>query len=368
MYNTKPTPLPPQVEKSLERMALWSMVPLSTGTDESPPPPSILETKFQPYTKTYSNITNNMNAIVSFDQEKKKSEYLPPFKCYPHHTTDFNYGYHDSNIGAPDPCTYTPNYGAVLPSTPIHKIPKPSSHLAAKHYSSSADVIAAFQRDMRDFELNEVDMPEFCSRQDVQPPENHVPSITLPTTEKIERVFLPPGAHIDPADPPEYVPPPVTVFDLQTDRTNLFKEDSGRYYKRAVEQSDKLRKRTITADLGPREIPTPYKNKRVEFLDSLKNERSDFMNEIKQAKTPKKRTVKPKKQDKRPKSTFDRMRPRDFYGFPGQGEVTGEPKIPIDPVESYKKTIPRVRTIKIMPAPPPLNDVDFWTNTTRHHR
>ena len=368
MYNTKPTPLTPQVEKSLERMALWSMVPLNTGTEESPPPPSILETKFEPYTKTYSNITNNMNAIISFDQERKKREYLPPFKCYPHHITEFNTGYHDKNIGAPDPCTYTPNYSAVQTSTVAHQIRKPRPHTGKKRYSSSADVAAAFQRDMRDFEFTEVDLPDFCSRQGVQPPENHVPSVTLPTTEKIERVFVPPGAHIDPADPPEYVPPPVTVFDLQTNRTDLFKEDSGRYYNRAVEQSDKLRPRSTSTDLGPKRIPTQYKNKRVEFLDSLKQERSDFLTEIKQATTPKKRAIQPKKQDKRPKSTFDRMRPRDFSGFPGQAEVTGELKIPIDPIESYKKTIPRVRTIKIMPAPPPLDDVDFWSNTTRHHR
>ena len=368
MYNTKPTPLNPHVEKSLERMALWSMVPLETGTeDTSPPPPSVLEMKFEPFAKTYSNITHNMDGIMSLDQGRKRHEILQPFTCH-HEKTEYNYGYHEPQTATPDPCTYSPNYNAVKPSSVLHKLPKYKPPHGKQHYSSSADVVAAYQRNMRDFDPKSIDIPDYCSRERVYPPENHVPSITLPTTEKVEREFVSPAAHIAPADPPEYTPPPVTVFDLQTDRKDMFDVDIGRVYNKAVEQRDKLRPRSTSKDLGPKTIKTPSKNKRVEFLDSLKQERFSFMNEIKEATTPKTRTIKKSKQPKRPKSTFDNMRPRDFYGFPGQREVNGEPKIPIDPIESYKKTLPRVKTIKIMPSPPPLSDVEFWTNTTRHHR
>lgn len=214
--------------------------------------------------------------------------------------------------------------------------------------------------------------------------------------------------NIQPADPVPPPPPPVPILARQKnreigllDRLKFFNEtaedgcciagrkaDDGTYkhfnmhnaqvadlalsltrnYPDAASQLDKLKPRTPSLTSIRHQQPrfeSPPKNKRVEFLQKITREQRSTMklltknqsNEdqsqkekcvsvLSQSKS--KRSVKtPAKSKSRPKSAFDLQSSRPKSLFPGMPEPFPGTKYPCDPIESYKKTIPAPKRIKI---------------------
>ena len=376
MFNTKN--YESRVEKSLDRMSLWSTIPLNTGTeDESPPPRSCLDMKFEAFTKTYSDITNAMDGVVALDRKQKKHAVLPPFQCQ-HSKTDYNYGYRSPPDTKPDPCTYNPNFNATLPSTTASKLPKNIVNKPEKNYtetseiqgthdiSSVEDVVTAFQRNIRDFSTSNITLNDkYSSDVDYNPFPVH--TTTLPKNKKRDLTPISETSNVEFYDPPPAPAPPSTDFYTQLDRKELFMTDIGREYPKAVSQLDGLKPRVKVKELGPKlkNTRTPRKMSRVEFLDSLAKERREFISELTDTFSPKTRSLQTQAQkieNKRPKSNFEFMRPREELQFPNQHEVIGEPKIPIDRDKVNKKEIPR--KTKIHKSPQDLRGRDFWTKST----
>lgn len=356
----------PRVEKSLERMDLWSMVPLHTGTEDiTPVPPSVLETKFEAFPKTYSTITANIDHIMSLDSKPQKQEYVKPFYCE-HTITKYNTVPPRFDPATPHACTYTPHFNAIKTRIPAHRIGAPRRRTKKKAFSA-AEVIKEYQENIRDYDIKETMVPSLTTKRSKIIEEDHKIFRCLPEEPTERNIYtMPITIDIPTRDPPPFKESPVTIFELQPSRKPIFKTDPQREYKEAVAQSDKLRPRTHQADLGPKKIETPKKNKRTEFLEEIKRERNDFIQELKALERPIKRETNTPR--KRSESSFDRQMPRPEVFNHMNKEPLGEPKLPVNVGESFKKTVPRTRIPEIRPKPPPLEGPAFWTSMTHHNK
>ncbi|EAY09361.1 hypothetical protein TVAG_417830 [Trichomonas vaginalis G3] len=355
----------PRVEKSLDRMDLWPMVPLHTGTEDiTPAVPSVLETKFEPFPKTYSTITANIDHIMSLDSKPQKQEFVKPFYCE-HTITQYNTVPPRFDPAAPHACTYTPNFNAIKTKIQTHKI-GPRRRRNNKKAFSAAEVIKEYETNIREYDIKETIVPSLTTKRSKIIEEDHKIFRTLPDEPQDRNLYtMPITINIPTRDPPPEKPTPVTVFERQPSRKPIFKEDSQRDYKDAVPQSDKIRPRSHITNLGPKEISTPKRNQRVEFLNEIKRERNDFIQELAALDHPVKRAAQTPR--KGSKYSFDKQMSRKNEFLNIKKEQLGEPKLPVNPGESFKHTVPSTRMPEITPAPPPLEGVAFWTSLTRYN-
>lgn len=272
---------------------------------------------------------------------------------------------------------------------------------------STADVISLYQTNMRDFDEKSVNYPKFEFTSD--DPHTISYKIRKECLKGESLCFKTAGnrdffdsnsltKNIAPADPVSIKPPPVPILSRQKnrelsvlDRLKFFNEtadndniagnyaDDGTYkhfnmhnskvadlalslsrnYPDAAIQLDKLKPRTPSLTSIRHQKPrfeSPPKNKRVEFLEKITREQMNTMKKISKNENSKsmlqhskvKKIVKsPTKSNSRPKSAFDLQSSRPKSLFPDLPEPFPGTKYPCDPIESYKKTIPSPKRIKI---------------------
>lgn len=134
-------------ERTIDRMKLISIIPLDATSPNNPEqlPPSPLEIKHDSYKNTLSNVTKNIDSLITADMATETQEYnfnydsLLKYKDSTskqknkHKITAYEAAFVPKRHVNPGVGTYTPVYSAILPKTPeITLKPKPKIHLPTK--------------------------------------------------------------------------------------------------------------------------------------------------------------------------------------------------------------------------------------------
>jgi hypothetical protein len=145
---------------------------------------------------------------------------------------------------------------------------------------------------------------------------------------------------------------------MQTDRDFGPVPDPGRFYEHAADQQLQVLRRTPKPPRF-REQTTrgaqPKKNERVEMLHQLTQKQHAYIARV----TGKSRAGKSAKRSRKT-SSFREQRARSPDVFPTQTQLAGDTPFPFDPVESYKRTIPRTTLGKIHSKRKELVGGEFW--------
>ncbi|OHT13494.1 hypothetical protein TRFO_16233 [Tritrichomonas foetus] len=414
--------------RTIERMKLLSMIPLSTEKEYQSDPsiekrPSALDMKCTSFNKIMSSYTKNIDSMVRIDSTERK-EYKLDYSNLNKNVNIFDY--HDKTSYAPSFTskkhenpgvgTYSPEYEAVLKHNPSFTMNKNDYKKRKADAYSTADIVSIYNSGVRDIEFRDINYPEyqnldsvdelFTIRKQTESIKNK-PSLCFKSSgERHIYENNSPAKHLVPIDPndlPKLTPPPVPIFDNQHDKDGALyggKIDSQRDYPKCAEQLDKIKPKTPITKIDG-QISRYYqcpKNSRVAFLDAISKEQNETIlrkftkkysdntaNQHSNAtsnkttdkfshtprkiqKLNKKELCKErglKKNDKR--NTFDKQRPRSAMVFPGQKEYSQKEKItdilPFNPLESYKKIIPKTRIATISDRERELPPELFWKPT-----
>lgn len=346
-------------------MKLRSMIPLNTGTEDiSVPPPSPLETKAESYTATLSNYTRNIDTMVALDVKEVHHQVVKPFQSTEHSKTSFKPHFTNKKRATPGPAAYDPKFDAIFKQEPQHGLPPHDSNYQPhpKCAYSTADIISMYNTSLRDFDPNNIQYPKMQELHPEIPEPPLTPSLCFTCGGKRD-IFVntSPAKHLIPIDPIDPPPPPVIdMKNRQTDREFYYPPDPNRIYHDAVRQRDQLRPKTPQVHRFDEQVARdmkPAKNARVAFIEKISKEQNDFMKHL--SRKPVERKAEP---SPRAKSSFAHQRSRSNMLFPDEKEIKEkEPRFPFDPIESYKKTLPRVHTTKIREPGKPMPEELFWT-------
>jgi hypothetical protein len=145
---------------------------------------------------------------------------------------------------------------------------------------------------------------------------------------------------------------------MQADRNMDAVPDPGRFYEHSADQQRRALKRTPKPPRFKYQTTRgeqPKKNERVEMLHALTQKQHAFIARV----TAKSRAGKAAKGPGMPPS-FREQRARSPEVFPTQTQLADDTRFPFDPIESYRKTIPRTPMGKIHLKGKELVGGDFW--------
>lgn len=377
-----------KVKKSLERMQIMSVIPLTVGPEYSSPEiVSALDQNWDVYQNTMSNYSQALEYGI---KKNKKSGYMPIFTEDPFTKKDyFSYGhtsydpsFHNSPLMPPEPASYYPDYKCTIPSPPKHQI-QSLKQQPPLHNATTSDIVEKYSLNMRTFNPNNISniSDNYLGLSDVQIPDHKVHSTfkdqknrddlfqkqTLTATHDF---YVPISEFSEPKSTQKKLKKSSYDLDSMLDRKDNQKIDSGRDYSaKAFEQFLKLNDKShLTPSLQRQSLRNrqPEKNSRVSFLDNLATEQNIMLKKITKARAS---SVISQPNNFQPstnaanRSSFQTQLSRDKFLPPNMKKETfGESKYHIDTGKSLKRIWPRVPTTKIYPPPKYVHhDKDFWS-------
>jgi hypothetical protein len=346
--------------RGFDRMNLFSMIPLNVDHEHSTPTRgSALDMKVSAFSGAMANFTRSLDTMTSACDELPPREVLLP-QVFEHHRTPFKPTFKNKMKSSPGPSAYDPKYGSVRPRIPQTTLPPRSRNPPRPALSamSTADVVSLYQTRLRDFEPDEVVVPALSELQCDSKPQS--PALSMRRTGGERDPFGPqsPARYLAPSDPPPARPPAVREFEMQVDREVDAVRDSDRFYEHAADQQRRALKRTPTAprfDEQTTRWAPPKKNERVKMLHALTQKQHAYIARV----TAKSRAGKAAKPPGRP-SSFREQRARSPEVFPTQTQLAGDTQFPFDPIESYRRTVPRTLLVEIHPKGKELVGGEFW--------
>jgi hypothetical protein len=347
-------------------MKMQSTIPISLGLEASSVPPAALERTYCTFGKVLSAKMRAVDAAESGNEVLTQTTVAPVKRPVRRQKS----GLHLRRVRSPDPCSYDPQFGAMLPRTPVVVLPKREHSPRRKDVFSMEEILRLYTLELRDFdpEMIETIVPERSMGNFSSLNTRDYCTLTSKSERKSCLIRESEAASLDPYDIPSQKDAVVPRLDLQRDREFEHPIDPGRRYERAVEQRDNLRPHSgnlCNMETQKSRDFEPPKNKTLEMMKRLKTEREQFIEEL--HPRAKSRDVK----SARPLSSFKGQMSRKGKLFPDERiEEIKEEFWPFDPLKALKKTKGRNAEMKIHTSNEvkARTDIEFWTVSGYHTR